>query len=64
MIELYVLATLSAMGYLLNKTSSSVSTKSNALNKNELPSVDSIYSSNHFERVKELERRKAAKALE
>jgi hypothetical protein len=64
MIELYVLATLSAMGYLLNKTSSSVSTKSNALNKNELPSVDSIYSSNHFERVKELERRKAAKAFE
>lgn len=63
MIELYVLATLSAMGYLLNKSSSTVSTKSTAINKHEIPSVDSIYAANHTQRVKELEERKAAKAF-
>jgi hypothetical protein len=62
MIELYVLATLSAMGYLLNKTSNTVTTKSNSISKNEIPSVDSIYSANHVRKVKEIEERKAAKA--
>jgi hypothetical protein len=64
MIELYVLGTLSAMGYLLNKTSTTVTTKSNVISKNEIPSVDSIYSANHTQRVKEIEERKAAKVYE
>jgi len=63
MIELYVLATLSAMGYLLNKTSTTVTTKSNSISKNEIPSVDSIYSANHVRKVKEIEEKKAAKAF-
>ena len=64
MIELYVLGTLSAMGYLLNKSNSSVSTKSNVINKHEIPSVDTIYSANHYEKVKAIEERKAVKAFE
>lgn len=64
MIELYILGTLSAMGYLLNKSSSSVTTNSKAVNKNEIPSMDTIYSANHFEKVKAIEERKAAKVFE
>lgn len=61
MIELYVLATLSAMGYLLNKSSTSVNNKSNVVNANEIPSQDSIYASNRVEQVKRIEERKAAR---
>ncbi len=64
MIELYILGTLSAMGYLLNKSSSPVETKSKAINKNEIPSMDTIYSANHFDKVKAIEDRKAAKFYE
>ena len=61
MIELYVLVTLSAMGYLLNKSSTTVNTKNNMINVNELPSQDSIYSSNRAEQVRKIEERKVAK---
>lgn len=64
MIELYILGTLSAMGYLLNKSSSAVNTKSKMVNKHEIPSVDTIYSANHYEKVKAFEQKKAAKAFE
>lgn len=62
MIELYVLATLSAMGYLLNKSSNTVKKSSNVVHVNELPSQDSIYSSNRYNQVKQIEEAKAAKA--
>lgn len=61
MIELYVLGTLSAMGYLLNKSSKTVQTKSGYVNVNEMPSQENIYSSKYFEQVKKIEERKAAK---
>ena len=67
MIEVYVLATLAAMGYLLNKSSKpdqQNTVRSKFLNVHELPSQDNIYQSNHFERVKESEQRRAAKVFE
>lgn len=61
MIELYILGTLSAMGYLLNKSSKDVQTKSGYVNVNEMPTQDNIYSSKYYEQVKKHEERKAAK---
>lgn len=63
MIELYVLSTLAAMGYLLNKSSQTVSSKSSRLNVHELPSQDSIYTSNFSKQVRDIEEKKAAKAF-
>ena len=66
MIELYVLATLGAMGYLLNKASNTeVSAKpSTKLSVNEIPSQDTVYESNNFQKAKEAEERKARKMFE
>lgn len=66
MIELYVLATLGAMGYLLNKASNTEAspTKADKLAVSEIPSQDTIYASNHFQKVKDLEERKAAKMFQ
>lgn len=66
MIELYVLATLGAMGYLLNKASNNdVSAKnSTKISVNEIPSQDTVYEAKHFQRVKEAEERKAQKMYE
>lgn len=61
MIELYVLATLSAMGYLLNKSSNTPTKNSNVVHVNELPSQDSIYSSDRYQQVKRIEEAKIAK---
>lgn len=63
MIELYVLSTLAAMGYLLNKSSQTVNSKSELLNVHDIPSQSSIYTSKHFEEVKRKEERAAAKAF-
>jgi hypothetical protein len=66
MIELYVLATLGAMGYLLNKASNTeVSAKpSTKLSVNEIPSQETVYESNNFQKAKEAEERKVKKMFE
>ena len=63
MIEVYVLATLVAMGYLLNKTSKPVDVRSNYINTNQLPSQDTIYNSTFSQQVDKYEKQKASKAF-
>lgn len=66
MIELYVLATLGAMGYLLNKASNTETspTKSSKLSVNEIPSQDTIYASNNYQKTKDIEERKIQQMYE
>lgn len=47
MIEVYVLLTLSALGYLFNKSNMTIDKKKNTVSRNELPSMNSIYDSTH-----------------
>ena len=50
MIEVYVLLTLGALGYLLNKTNKDVKkTNNNKVNLNEMPSMKNIYESKHYD---------------
>lgn len=50
MIEVYVLLTLGALGYLLNKNNNDVkNTNNNKVNINEMPSMKNIYESKHFD---------------
>lgn len=63
MIEVYVLATLVAMGYLLNKTSKPVNVRSNFITTNQLPSQDTIYNSTYSQKVDMFEKKKASKAF-
>lgn len=64
MIELYVLATLVAMGYLLNKSSQTVSTQSKLVSVNDIPSQETVYHSNQVKRARQIEQKKAAKMYE
>jgi hypothetical protein len=65
MLELYVLATLGAMGYLLNKSNKNdISSKANALNVHEMPSQNTVYDSTHFQKAKAIEEKKATKMFE
>jgi hypothetical protein len=49
MIEVYVLLTLAAVGYLLNKTNNDVKkTNTNIIHQNEMPSMKNIYESTHY----------------
>lgn len=63
MIEVYVLATLVAMGYLLNKTSKPVDVRSKHINTHELPSQDTIYNSTFSQQVDKYEKQKASRAF-
>jgi hypothetical protein len=64
MIEVYVLATLVAMGYLMNKTSKPTEIESKYLNLRELPSQDNIYSSQFSQKVDAFEKQRASKMFE
>lgn len=64
MIEVYVLATLVAMGYLMNKTSKPAELNTKYLNIRELPSQDTIYSSQYTQKVDTFEKQRAAKVFD
>lgn len=64
MIEVYVLATLVAMGFLMNKTSKPTDIESKHLNLRELPSQDNIYTSQFSQKVDAFERQRASKMFE
>ncbi len=64
MIEVYVLATLVAMGYLMNKTSKPTEIDSKLLNLREMPSQDNIYSSHFSKKVDAFENQRATKMYE
>jgi hypothetical protein len=64
MIEVYVLATLVAMGYLMNKTSKPAEINTKYLNVRELPSQDNIYASQYSQKVDTYEKQRAAKMYE
>lgn len=62
MIEVYVLLTLSALGYLLNKSSNSTSdsgTKKDTLELNDVPSMKNIYESKHYDKTDNILRQRA-----
>lgn len=68
MIELWVILTLAALGYMINKSASQVkstfqlqSDNNSTLNKGEIPSYTNIYSSTNFKKTQQQERRRAAK---
>jgi hypothetical protein len=62
MIEVYVLLTLGALGYLLNKSTNEVKQgKSDVVNVNEVPSMRNVYDSKHAQKVDDLTRLKASK---
>lgn len=62
MIEVYVLLTLSALGYLLNKTSNNIKkTNNNVVNLNEMPSMKNIYDSKYLENTDNKLKQKASK---
>jgi len=60
MIEVYVLLTLGALGYLLN-SNSKVHTVTESVNVNETPSMRNIYESKHVDAVDAILREKATK---
>ena len=66
MIELYVLFTLSVIGYILNKNS--IHVKQNqmktSINKGEVPSMRNIYESNHSARVEDKIQQRAEKVYD
>lgn len=62
MLEVYVVLTLSAIGYLLNSMNNSVKPKRNEINKFEMPSMSTIYNSDYAKKAEETERKIAEKA--
>ena len=62
MIELYVVLTLSAIGYLLNSMNNTVKPKKKEINRFELPSMDNIYNSNYTKVADDKERHLAERA--
>jgi hypothetical protein len=65
MIEVYVLLTLGALGYLLNKSSNEIKQgKRDIVNVNEVPSMRNIYESKHSLKTDAMYREKAHKKFE
>lgn len=65
MIEIYVLLTLGALGYLLNKTNNNVKKPVNArININETPSMKNIYESDYYDKTNSTLKQKAHKKYE
>lgn len=62
MLELYVVLTLSAIGYLLNSMNNTVKPKKNEINKLETPSMSNIYHSKYATKTNEMEKAMATKA--
>lgn len=62
MLELYVVLSLGALGYLLNSTSSKVKPKKHQVNRFELPSMSNIYESTASRKADDAERRIAERA--
>jgi hypothetical protein len=65
MIEVYVLLTLTALGYLLNKTSNEVKqSNNNTIHVNEIPSMKNIYESTYYTDTDLAMRQKADKKFQ
>lgn len=62
MLEVYVVLSLSAIGYLLNSMNNSVKPKKSEINKFEMPSMSNIYNSDYAKKTEETERKIAEKA--
>ncbi len=62
MIELYVVLTLSAIGYLLNSMNNTVKPKKKEINRFEMPSMDNIYNSKYTKVADDKERHLAERA--
>lgn len=62
MLELYVILSLGALGYLLNSAGSKVKPKKHQVNKFELPSMSNIYHSTASKKAEDTERKIAERA--
>jgi hypothetical protein len=62
MLELYVIITLAGIGYILNKSSTNTSMNTNKISKNEIPSMNNVYSSDYANETLRITGQNASKA--